>query len=307
MSLLDDLRRPEHTGDRRCWPCTVVNVALVALAAIVTGRKRKGLGLLVGVVGLALVALRGYVVPGTPTIAPKLVAASPLPDAWFHDEPPAAGITQGPAVDRGGEPDETPATEETPDDASEDRETPDPEQAGGLADEDAPDGEELLGVLVEAGVVTVEGEALELAPAFAEAWEARMDELAAQDIEALADAVREVAHAAKVTAFSNEEGAWVICADGSDTFEGETWLTRPVAIAEAAAVDALSEWLDDPALRRAAAGPLRMFLVDCPDCGTELVEATTASCCGGYTRTSEVPEDVLSCPECQRWVYVFEE
>lgn len=285
MSLSDALRRPEHTGDRRCWPCTAVNVAIVGLGALLVGRRRRRLGLLFGAVGLALVALRGYVVPGTPTVAPALVRASPLPDEWFHDAPPGAGVTRGPAVER---------------------ETPDAERAGGLADEDAPDGEALLGRLVEAGVVTVDGEALDLDPGFAETWEARMDELADHDIEGLADAVREVAHAAAVSALSNADGEWVICSDGSGHFEGETWLTRPVAIAEAAAVHALEEDIDDPALRRAAAGPLRMFLLDCPDCGTELEEATTASCCGGHG-TMERPDDVLACPTCQLWVYTFDE
>ena len=33
MDVLDTFRQPEYTGDNRCIPCTVVNVAIAAVLA----------------------------------------------------------------------------------------------------------------------------------------------------------------------------------------------------------------------------------------------------------------------------------
>jgi hypothetical protein len=299
MSSLDALRGPEHTGDRRCWPCTVVNVLAVATVALLLGRRRKALGLAVAVVGGALVYLRGYVVPFTPTVAPKLVAVSPLPDDWFHTE----SATATPPVDAVDEPDA--------DDTDPQRDLdPDAEREAdvGLAD-DEPDGEELLATLVEVGAVTLDGEDVRLDPEFEAAWHDEMAPLADLDTDSLTDAVLSVAHAEDGFVFDGDmdDHEWVVLTDGSGSFQGRTWLSRPVAIAETAAVRALESRLDDAAARRAAAGPLRMFLQTCPDCGTDLHEESAASCCGGFHGASEVPPMVLACPDCRQRLYTFDE
>jgi len=129
MSLSPEigLRRPEYTGSDRCWPCTVVNVVLVAAgaaAAALAGWPGVGAGL--GIAGLALVWLRGYVVPGTPRFAPRLVAPIPGSDALFH------------GTDGGGA--------ATPDGGTG---SLDPAEIGG---------EELLDRLVGSGVLEVDGD-----------------------------------------------------------------------------------------------------------------------------------------------------
>ena len=67
--VLERLSRPEYTGENRCLPCTVVNVALAV--AIATVLAVLG-GPIVGVAALALsllaIWLRGYLIPGTPTL-----------------------------------------------------------------------------------------------------------------------------------------------------------------------------------------------------------------------------------------------
>jgi hypothetical protein len=91
MSAIDRVRRPEYTGANRCLPCTAVNIVLaLALAG--------GVGVLVTqlvdaptvggataavVLTLALgaIALRGYLVPGTPTITKRYFPDRVL--AWF--------------------------------------------------------------------------------------------------------------------------------------------------------------------------------------------------------------------------------
>lgn len=269
MDRLDALRPLAHTGDDRCRPCTVVNVAIVAIAALLLGRRRRGAGLAVAAVGLLVVWLRGYVVPFTPRFAPALVAASPVPDEWFgHERAPAPGPTEG------------------------------------LGDD--VDGEELLKRLVEAGVLTADGEAVDLAPDFAAAWEAEMERLAALSTEALADATFDVARAADASVVDGTRREWIVLGDGSGDVDAQTWLSRPVAVAETAAATTLAGWLSDPTIRRAAAGPLRVFLSECPDCGTALVESSTMACCGGTTTPREEPDDVLACPDCDARLHTFE-
>ncbi|MFB6118480.1 hypothetical protein [Halosegnis sp.] len=268
MNLLERLRVPEHTGERRCLPCTGVNLGLVGLAALLVGRRRQALGLAVVAVGSLLVALRGYVVPYTPRFAPRLVAAAPVPNDWFGHGPPADA------------------------------------ERGSLGED--VDGEALLGRLLEAGVLDADGEAVDLAPEFADRWHAEMDTLASLSTETLAEATLAAGHAAGVSVVEGTHRPWIVLDDGGDGVDGESWLSRPVAIAETAAVRALEPALSDPATRRAAAGPLRVFLTTCPDCDADLVESTTMDCCGGADDPRAEPDDVLACPACDARVHTFE-
>ena len=120
-SLRSRLSRPEYTGENRCWPCTVVNAVVVLAVSVLVGVVALPLGALVLGVGAVLILLRGYVVPYTPTFAPKLVAALPLPDGVFGKE-----------------------------------ETDIPETESLTATE--LDGEAVLGALAEAGVIEADGE-----------------------------------------------------------------------------------------------------------------------------------------------------
>lgn len=138
MSVMDTLRRPEYVGANRCWPCTVVNVAVVLAAAAVLAVVWLPAAVVLAVVGAALIALRGYVVPYTPAFAPKLVARLPIEFGPDH------------ATD-GGRPSESLAGDEI-------------------------DGERLLGELVEAGVL-VGGEELAPTPDFSDDWAAEMARL----------------------------------------------------------------------------------------------------------------------------------
>ncbi|WP_195892457.1 hypothetical protein [Halopiger goleimassiliensis] len=94
VSVLERYRRPAYTGENRCLPCTVANVAigaLVAVAITVLGRRfvdttaAVALGALTLVGSLFAIALRGYLVPGTPRLTERY-----LPDGIrrrFHDRP----------------------------------------------------------------------------------------------------------------------------------------------------------------------------------------------------------------------------
>jgi len=75
-SVLDSLRQPEHTGENRCVPCTVLNLAIAVVVSVLAGRRRRALGLFVLGVSVALIYLRGYLVPGTPALTKRYLPAS---------------------------------------------------------------------------------------------------------------------------------------------------------------------------------------------------------------------------------------
>lgn len=145
-SFASSIRRPEHTGENRCWPCTVVNVALVGAGATALALLASpAVGVAGAVVGLAAVWLRGYLVPGTPRFAPRLVAAVPGGERLF---------------DRSDATDAPHATADTDPDTA----TP-PAVGGSIADDGAFEtGSDLLERLVEAGVLEVDGEAVAPTP-----------------------------------------------------------------------------------------------------------------------------------------------
>jgi len=79
---LDRLRRPEYTGENRCLPCTVLNVALAAIGAVAVGALvAVELAAAVLVVALAAIWLRGYLVPGTPALTKRYLPERVL--GWF--------------------------------------------------------------------------------------------------------------------------------------------------------------------------------------------------------------------------------
>lgn len=68
-SVTQWLRQPEYTGGNRCLSCTIVNVVLVILLTAVTAVVTSAaVALAIFLVCLTTIYLRGYVVPGTPTL-----------------------------------------------------------------------------------------------------------------------------------------------------------------------------------------------------------------------------------------------
>jgi len=269
VTVLDGIRRPEYTGRNRCWPCTVVNAGILGVAAVVAGVAWPPLGVAVAVVGTAAIWIRGYLVPYTPQFAPRLAEYLPV---GFTGSSAAASVPEG--------------------------------QSGSLSGTDPSDPEAVLETLLEGGVLVAEGEDLLLSPAFEDAWRREWDRLRDATDEDLAAAVAGAAPGdPAVTTHEVDGGTWVRLAGEG---EGEVFLSRPVAVAEAAAVRALDA-LDagtDPETSATAARALRAFLDTCPVCETALVESSTADCCGGRTAN---PRPVSLCPECGHSLYTFPE
>lgn len=76
--LIDRLRRPEYTGENRCEPCTLLNAALAVAVSAALFAVAPPLALAFLVVAGAAIYLRGYLVPGTPTLTRRY-----LPDRFL--------------------------------------------------------------------------------------------------------------------------------------------------------------------------------------------------------------------------------
>lgn len=84
-SLLETLRQPEYIGENRCIPCTAVNVVISAILAALFALVAWELGLAAFAVFLAAIYLRGYLVPGTPTLTKRYFPDRVL--RWFDKAP----------------------------------------------------------------------------------------------------------------------------------------------------------------------------------------------------------------------------
>ena len=84
MSLVERLRQPEYTGENRCVPCTAVNVAIAAGASVLAAVASTVLGTGVFALSLGTIYLRGYLVPGTPTLTKRYFPERVL--QWFDKD-----------------------------------------------------------------------------------------------------------------------------------------------------------------------------------------------------------------------------
>ena len=112
-SALERIRRPEYTGENRCLPCTVLNLAIaLAVAAALWLTATALLGLAVLALAVAAIALRGYLVPGTPWLT-----ATFLPDRVLAVFETHGHATARQGLTAGSPPTADEAVGERPDDA----------------------------------------------------------------------------------------------------------------------------------------------------------------------------------------------
>ncbi|NEU58309.1 hypothetical protein [Halorussus sp. MSC15.2] len=70
--FVERFRQPEYTGENRCTPCTIVNVVIAVVASGVASYLLTPVGgAVVFALSLASIYLRGYLVPGTPTLTKR--------------------------------------------------------------------------------------------------------------------------------------------------------------------------------------------------------------------------------------------
>jgi hypothetical protein len=256
---IERVRQPEYTGENRCLPCTVVNVLVAAVAAVLLSVALTPLVGLVGfAVGVGLVYLRGYLVPGTPQFTETYFPPWLL--RLFGKEPIEAVDTgvggTGSAVATGRDRDRT--TDATPGAATpsgSDGET------GTAAVVETPTGPEAVDdPLVAAGVVNADDATL--TQAFGAAW---LDRTA--DVEAAGVDPADVA-AAFGASEAREAGAESFVLDGSKSVR---WGSHAALVADVAAAALLAERLPewetyDRDRRQSVLLGLRLGLDRCPLC-----------------------------------------
>lgn len=266
-SPLAALRRPEYTGDNRCWPCTALNVAILLGGCLVLMAFSPLVAVLTALVGGAVIWTRGYLLPYTPEIAPTFAS-------WLPFDGPTSG--------------------------QRDRSTR--ASLSGTNDEEL--GEELVLELLDAGILVEDGELLRLDEEFRSLWRAEMETIRELDTPALVEAIEATAPMpVEVEVLGEDRMQLVLTGPGGD----EEWLALPIAVAEVAAarsIERVAPRLSEQ-LRSAAIRPLRAFLEECPLCETPVIETSPNHCCGGVRDPSTAPDAVLACPDCDRRLYTL--
>lgn len=261
-------RNPEYTGENRCLPCSLANLVIALVLAFVVGIGASragitGLGVVIaGVVfllGTGSIYVRGYLVPGTPTLTKRYVPPWVL--AAFGKEDHARGIYG---------------------------------QSNVETDEDL----DVEHVLLEAGVLTEDParEDLRLAGEFRRTLQDRIDDIDAEStshdrlFDLLDAAPGDVEVEERATAFR-------VSYDGTrvGTWESRLAFLTDVTAAEVLS-DRIDDW-DGTTVRQRGQllNGLRLFLETCPGCGGDLTFGvdTVESCCS----TRDVA--AVTCEDCE--------
>lgn len=86
FGVLAPLRQPEYTGENRCVPCTVINLAIAVVGSTLVGLVSPILGVAAFLIAVAVIGLRGYLVPGTPALTARYLPQS-VHRALGHETP----------------------------------------------------------------------------------------------------------------------------------------------------------------------------------------------------------------------------
>lgn len=259
----DTFRSPEYTGSNRCWPCTMFNIVILGFITASIGYVVRPLvAVPLAVVGGAVVWLRGYLFPGTPSVGAYVVAHFPL--KVFRSERLAS--------------------------------TPDP-----IPTDTDIDPVYLINSLIDHSVMYEYGDKLQLAPAFREQWREEICDVREHSNDALASNLVDALPWVSGSEIIEREGqTWIVLSDESHRVEEEAWLTVVSATAELAAVRALGNYAPGMHHERriVAAPPLQSLLEHCPICGTPIEETAVDSCCGSPQHIYTESDRVLACLEC---------
>ncbi len=279
--LLERLRQPAYTGSNRCLPCTALNLGLAAVIGGLLGRRNRWLGLLAMGVAVVLITLRGYLVPGTPTLTKRYLPARLL--AWFGNKPTAASGFSGAA-----------STQSTTDDTAEVQLAHTAGQTERASGNEPVSGTEYSPATdLESFLLTREilepcpdSEDLQLTDAFERAWFDAMAAVEADDLDgaAVVDALdlETAPETATLAAYDDRQVLRI------DQGIAGRWPSRAALIADVAACRVLPEWDSDweerePATRGQVGNALRLFLERCPTGGPiTMSEEAVESCCSSH-------------------------
>jgi len=292
-SLVTRLHRPEYTGENRCLPCTVLNVGIASVGAtllgawlVAAGYETAAVGVATGVLAVSLAAiwLRGYLVPGTPTLTKRYLPASVLAAFGKTPEGSPEGIAADSDAETGADAGAA-ATAEAEGDAA--------AAADGAVERVDPEA-----LLERAGAIEpCRGDDRCLTDEFERAWHAEID-AAGDDRGPALEAIGLEDGDVTTKELGN---AFAVSIDGRRV---GSWESRPAFEADLAAAtllaDRLPEWASLSARDRGqVCNGLRIFLETCPDCGSPVSfgTETVESCCTSRTVAA------VTCDDCEARVF----
>jgi len=285
IDVVDELRRPEYTGENRCEPCTVLNLAIAAILGSIVARKSRLGGLLAVGVSIALIYLRGYLVPGTPTLTKRYLPPAVL--RWFGKDPEPAVASGLGGVDG-------PTTDADRDSTAGDVATFDEDDAV-APDDDAVADLEAFFLANDVLEPCEDRDDLCLTDEFEAVWFGEIDPLAESgiDVEAAVDAFGFDADPERFELGEHGEAYRLL----SETGAAGRWPSHAALLADVAASRALASWTDDwdayaPETKGEVLNGLRMFLETCPSGGdVRMGEEVVESCCSSHEVIAVTCED----------------
>ncbi|MDS0243153.1 MULTISPECIES: hypothetical protein [unclassified Haloferax] len=271
VNLVEKLGQPEYTGENRCEPCTALNLVIAMFFSFGLLRRSRVAGYAFFVVSLGLIYLRGYLVPGTPTLTKRYLPSAVL--RWFGKEPELdtrSGLSSAGAASTtvSSEP-ITEGSDEAPIDTAEKVNIHDYYLTEGIL-EPCDDQDDLC-----------------LVDEFRTAWNDEMAELIEKDLDA-SEAVSILGIETDAESFEIQQygDAWTVVA-GSQTI-GQ-WPSEKALVADVGAARVLDEWSDywgdlKPAQKGQVLNGLRLFLNQCPgtDESVSMSQETVESCCSSH-------------------------
>lgn len=298
--IVDRLRRPEYTGENRCNLCTQSNLLIAAGLSWLIARKSNLSGFLVALGSIALIYLRGYLFPRTPTLTKQYFPTTVI-QLFGGDEPTHAGGLEMRRDAPTGE-----ASGMLPID--------DPDSNRNLVDAPEPTAAETKksnrsndasrdSINFERSSETVDLETYFLSHELAKHCSNRNDICLSDEFEGvwvdemkqLADAEPDIGTAINAFGFDGNKATFeLVIRNGgyilrSNASQIGTWPSHAALIADIAASRILESWVADwesydPQDKGQILNGLRMLLRQCPSGGdVRMTEEAVESCCHPYT------------------------
>lgn len=268
------IHQPEYTGENRCLRCTGVNLFIATVFSGALWFVSEPLALASFGVFVGIIYVRGYLVPGTPTLTKQY-------------SPAVAARIFEPAPDR----------------TRAGRRTPPHERDDDWTDNGTVDSERLLRAIGAVTDCETEDD-LCLTADFSDAWTGLIERLRDADVRTVLAKVTDTTVSEEQITVEKTGSAFSVEYDGEKGFYHGRWVSKAAFVADMAAdleIQARSErWKGTEIARVHLLEGLRVFLERCPACGGPVTtsEEVVESCCSSRSVLA------TACEECD--VRLFE-
>lgn len=289
--ILETLHQPEYTGDNRCEACTIVNGIIAAVLSAIIVRKSKLAAVVTIGLSAVLIYLRGYLIPGTPTLTKRYLPPSVL--RLFGKEAAPTDYSGFGAV--GAQQREAAMGEQTLESTHNDTTSTSPAISGSNGRSTDQPADESAGPIVPEEFLhkhdiiepCADVDDLCLTESFKTEWYNEIDQIDSNTLEA-EDAAAAVGLAEDEATFKIEHHGDAHLLRHDDRHIGQ-WPSQAALVADVTAAHVLDSWTDEWAsLSVNQKGPLlnglRLFLQTCPMTGGEVImsEEMVESCCQSH-------------------------